>query len=74
LSRSKAPSGGETTVYAPHDLRHTAVALWIAAGAPPREIGNLIAQRFELLVKLKAFAIGQRGVLVGAILDAPLAR
>ena len=22
----------------PHDLRHTAVALWIAAGASPREI------------------------------------
>lgn len=24
----------------PHDLRHTAVALWIAAGASPREIAN----------------------------------
>jgi hypothetical protein len=50
LSRSKAPSGGDTTLYAPHDLRHTAVALWSAAGASRREIGKLTAQGFEVLV------------------------
>ncbi len=31
----------------PHDLRHTAVALWIAAGASPREIAARAGRQFR---------------------------